>query len=281
MIVPSARQARLLEERYGEGNMPEGILWNDQVELMLSHRSVRAYLPDALPDGALETIVMAAQSASSSSNLHLWSVIAITDPKVKAGLSLAAHMDSIGQGNPYIEQAPVFLLWVADQSRNNAIAKAQGGAGEVHDYLDSFVMSTIDTALAAQNAALAAESLGLGVVYIGAMRNRSAETARILGLPEYSYVTFGMVIGHPDPKARGRLRPRPSQDVVLHRDGYQPERAKKIATYEAPFRVFREELGMKQKTFREAVGFAFNDVRTLDGRENLKATVQGRGFKLL
>lgn len=281
MTASTARQTQLLQERYGEGNTPEGILWNDQIELMLSHRSVRAYLPDALPDGALETIVIAAQSASSSSNLHLWSVIAVTDPEVKAALSRAAHMDSIGQGNPYIEQAPVFLLWVADQSRNNAIAKAQGGTGEVHDYLDSFVMSTIDTALAAQNAALAAESLGLGVVYIGAMRNRSAETAMILGLPEYSYVTFGMVVGHPDPTAQGRLRPRPSQEVVLHRDRYQPERAARIATYEAPFRVFREELGMKQKTFGEAVGFAFNDVRTLDGRENLKATVKERGFKLL
>jgi nitroreductase len=266
---------QMLHERYGEGHGPDSLIWNAQVEHMLNHRSVRRYRPDALPEGALETMVAAAQSASSSSNLHMWSVVAVTDPAIKSELYRVS-----GHGNPFIEVAPVFLLWVADQSRNNAISKANGGSAVVHDYLDALVMATIDTALAAQNAALAAESLGLGVVYIGGMRNRSQEVADLLGLPPYSYVTFGMVVGYPAAEAQGRLRPRPSQDVVLHHNRYQAERAEKLAAYEEPFKHFRDDLGMKEKTFAEAVGFSANDLAYMDGRENLRSTVEKRGFKL-
>ena len=214
-MAATPRQTQILEERYGAHHQPEGLIWNDQVEHIMSHKSVRKFLPDDLPEGAVETMVAAAQSASTSSNLHLWSVVAVTDAELKSRLAAASHFKSIDTGNPYIEEAPVFLLWVADQSRNNAIAKAHGGSGIVHDYLDSFVMSTIDTALAAQNAALVAESLGLGIVYIGGMRNKAREVADILGLPPYSYVTFGMVVGHPAPGAQQRLRPRPALDMVF------------------------------------------------------------------
>ncbi|GAA3114751.1 NADPH-dependent oxidoreductase [Rhizobium viscosum] len=273
--MQTERHAQILEERYGQGHEPKGIIWNAHIEHMMNHRSVRRFLPDGLPDGALETMVAAAQSASSSSNLHMWSVIAVTDPEVKSELYRVS-----GWGNPFIEDAPAFLLWVADQSRNNAISKAAGGSAIVHDYLDALVMATIDTALAAQNAALAAESLGLGVVYIGGMRNKSQEVADLLDLPGYSYVTFGMVVGYPAPEAQGRLRPRPSQDVVLHRDRYEADRAERISHYEGPFKRFRQDLGMKEKSFAEAVGYSANDLLYMDGRENLRATVEARGFKL-
>lgn len=275
MQTQTERQTQILEERYGAGHEPHGIIWNDHIEHMMNHRSVRRYLPDALPEGAIETMVAAAQSASTSSSLHMWSVIAVDDPAIKSELYKVS-----GWGNPFIEDAPVLLLWVADQSRNNTISKANGGDAIVHDYLDAFVMATIDAALASQNAALAAESLGLGVVYIGGMRNRSQEVADLLGLPDYSYVTFGMVVGRPAPEAQGRLRPRPSQDVVLHRNRYEADRQNKIADYEAPFRYFRDEMGMKLKTFTEAVGFSANDIAYMDGRENLRSTVEARGFKL-
>lgn len=275
MSDQTARRAELLEQRYGIGREPKGIIWNDQVEHMMKHRSVRKYRTDPLPEGALETMVAAAQSASTSSNLHMWSVIAVTDPVIKSDLYRTS-----GHGNPFIEIAPVFLLWVADQSRNNSISKANGGSAIVHEHLDAFVMATIDTALAAQNAALAAESLGLGTVYIGGMRNKSKEVADLLNLPNYSYVTFGMAVGYPAQEAYVRLRPRPSQEVVLHRNYYESDRAVRISDYEEPFKSFREELGMKDKTFVEAVGFSANDLRYMDGREKLRHTVEGRGFKL-
>jgi nitroreductase len=43
----------------------------------------------------------------------------------------------------------------------------------VHEYIDSFIMATVDASLASQNATVAAESIGLGTVYIGATRNKA------------------------------------------------------------------------------------------------------------
>jgi hypothetical protein len=92
------------------------------------------------------------------------------------------------------------------------------------------LMATIDTALASQNAALAAESLGLGVVYIGGMRNKSQEVSDLLRLPDYSYVTFGMVVAYPAPEAQDRLRPRPSQASCTETDTSQNELLSSLPT---------------------------------------------------
>jgi len=70
--------------RYGPNAIPAAGPWNDHIALLMSHRSVRGYRPDALPEGTLETLVAAAQSAATSSNLQTWSVIAVTDPAKKA-----------------------------------------------------------------------------------------------------------------------------------------------------------------------------------------------------
>lgn len=273
-------QQQVLEERYGDEDRPAGILWNETVQALMNHRTVRCFLPDALPTGALETMVAAAQAASNSSNLHQWSVIAVSDAELKARIAAATRKDG-SHGNPYIEQAPVLLLWVADLGRNNSIAVEEAGGAIVHEYMDSLIMSTVDTALAAQNAAVAAESLGLGVCFLGALRNDAQAVAALVGLPAFSYVAFGMAVGVPDPAVRTRLRPRPAQDVVLHHNAYDLARAMRgLERYEAPFKAFREELGMGSKTWKDAVMVSATDMAYMAGREDMRATLQRAGFKL-
>lgn len=271
----------VLKQRYGSELQPENIIWNDTIELLLSHRSVRTFLPETLPPGTIETIVAAAQSASTSSNLHQWSVVAITDPTLKEKIAETSRKGSkFGMGNPYIEQAPVLLLWVADMSRNNHIAKTDNGKAEIHDYTDAFLMSSIDVALAAQNAAIAAESLGVGIVYLGAMRNNAKEIADIINLPEYSYVVFGMLLGKPDSDRLSSIRPRPNQKFVLHYNGFKKDQWKdELESYEKAFMNFREENNMKKKTWKENILFSSNNIDYLDGRENLRQTLEEKGFK--
>jgi hypothetical protein len=60
------RVESLLHQRY-RGELPVSIAWNDTLDVLLSHRSTRAYLPDSLPEGTLETLVAAAQSAAQLS----------------------------------------------------------------------------------------------------------------------------------------------------------------------------------------------------------------------
>jgi Nitroreductase family len=87
----------LLRSRYGEIPFnPEQ--WNDSLTALLSHRSIRSYLSDPLPPGTLELLIAAAQSASTSSNLQTWSVVAVEDRERKEELSkLAGNQAHIKQ----------------------------------------------------------------------------------------------------------------------------------------------------------------------------------------
>lgn len=211
-----ATNTRLLHDRYGtEFKFDLNAPWNSSLTTLLSHRSVRAYLAKPLPTGTLELLIAAAQSASTSSNLQTWSAIAVEDSERKERLSQLAGDQA------HVRQCPLFLVWLADLARITHIAESRGLAHEGLNYLEMFLMAAIDATLAAQNAAIAAESLGLGTVYIGGMRNRPEAVALELGLPKHVFAVFGLCIGYPDPAHATAIKPRLSQEAVLHRDTYR------------------------------------------------------------
>ncbi len=212
--TPPALPAARLRDRYRDA-MPASAAWSPVVDVMLQHRSVRAYRADPLPDGTLEALVAAAQSAATSSNLQTWSVVAVEDAGRKERLSVIAG------GQRHIRQAPLFLVWLADLSRAARIGEAAGQAMEALPFLEPFLVAVVDAALAAQNATVAAESLGLGTVYIGAMRNDPEAVARELALPPGVMAVFGLCVGFVDPDAPvAAVKPRLPQGAVLHRETY-------------------------------------------------------------
>ncbi|WP_245455621.1 nitroreductase family protein [Neorhizobium lilium] len=99
---------------------------------MLDHRTSRNYLPRSLPEGTVELLAAAAQSAPSSSNLQAWSVVAVEDPERKARLA------GFTGGNAHILAAPLFLVWLVDLKRLRDIARDNGNHGEGLNYLESF-----------------------------------------------------------------------------------------------------------------------------------------------
>lgn len=215
---PSATLSNLLRDRYGTRfDLVLQAPWNSSLTTLLSHRSIRAYLSKPLPSGTLETLVAAAQSASTSSNLQTWSVVAVEDPARKDRLAQLAGNQA------HIRQAPLFLVWLADLARLTRIAEQRGLAHAGLDYLEMFLMAAIDASLAAQNAVTAAESLGLGTVYIGGIRNYPAEVAAELGLPSQVFAVFGLCVGYPDLAKPAAVKPRLPQAAVLHRETYRLE----------------------------------------------------------
>ena len=282
MTTTTAVQQSLLEARYGAAQQkPDNLIWTPQVEALMSHKSIRTFLPDSLPDGAIETMVAAAQSASNSSALNQWSLVAITDSVLKQRISDAvAHSVPVDR-IPWIEEAPALLLWVADLSRGAELTQDAGKEAVTLDYLDAFLMASIDTALAAQNAAIAAESLGLGIVYLGVMRNISKALAEIINLPQHSFVAFGMAVGIPDASRTSRIRPRPAQPMVLHYNHNEQGRYRAyLDDYEAACQAFRTSQRMSSKSWAGAVVESATSMDYMGGRENLRSTVQMRGFKL-
>ncbi|HYI72516.1 MAG TPA: nitroreductase family protein [Skermanella sp.] len=267
--------SNLLAARYRDGDPVVTAGWNDVLATIFSHRSIRAFLPDALPEHTLETIVAAAQSAASSSNLQVWSVVAVEDPARKARFAAFAR------GQKHVEQAPLFLVWLADLSRLDRAGAGHGRPVEALDYLESAVTAFIDTALAAQNAVVALESLGLGAVYIGAIRARIEEIAVELNLPPNVTPVFGLAIGYPDPDVKSGIKPRLRQSAILHRESYSASgESEAVAAYDESIQAFQAEQGLEQIPWSRQALNRVADAPALHDRHRLKEALTNLGFKL-
>jgi len=268
-----------LEKRYGaplpDIGPPPGV-WNDTLDLLLSHRSVRHYTNDPLPEGALEAALAAAQSASTSSTLQLWSVIAVEDEGRKQRLSVHAGNQA------HVARAPLLLVWLADLARLRRLGDELGVVTGGIDYFEAFLLAAVDAGLAAQNAMLAFESLGLGGCYIGGLRNKPAEVAAELRLPPLTFALFGMTVGVPDPARPAQVKPRLPQEVVLMREQYvwNDDQRAAIAAYDRRLRVFQRATAMKEQDWTTQATRRLGDARALTGRDILREYLDGVGFKL-
>lgn len=261
--------------RYGADAIPAAGPWNDHIALLLSHRSVRGYRPDALPAGTLETLIAAAQSAATSSNLQTWSVVAVSDPAARAAMAKAA-------GNQkHIEQCPLFLVWCADVSRNARLGEQEGAELPTLPYLETFLVAAIDAALAAQNAVVAAESLGLSTVYIGALRNDPALVAGLLGLPPGVMGVFGLCVGYAAPEVTNAVKPRLPQEAVLFHDRYgTPAEPALRAGYDAKMAGFSAQHEMGATSWSQRVIARMGKLTAMGGRDKLTDVLKSLGFPL-
>jgi nitroreductase len=265
----------LLGQRNRDGALADPAQWNEVLETILNHRSVRGFLPHQLPIGTLELLVAAAQSASTSSNLQFWSVVAVEETERKSRLAELAGQQQ------FIRDAPLLLVWLADLSRLDRIAAERQAFVEGTHYLEEFIVGIVDAALAAQSALIAAESLGLGAVYIGAMRNLPERIAEELGLPPHVFAVFGMSIGYPDPAKETGIKPRLPQSVVLHRERYSAApRSEAIDSYNATMREFQREQGMKAIDWTQQCFSRVKNSEALRGRERMRDALRNLGFEL-
>ena len=264
----------LIAARYRDGMAATGP-WNEVFATILSHRSVRAFSPAPLPPGTLQQLVAAAQSASTSSNLQTWSEVAVEDPDRKARLA------ALGSGQKHIVQCPLYLIWLVDLARLDRVAGERQMWLQGLDYLEPFIVGIVDAALAAQNAAIALESLGLGFVYIGAMRNHPEKVAAELGLPLHVMALFGMCVGYPDPAVPTGVKPRLPQSAVLHHEQYSaaPQSAVFIA-YDLRVREFQREQGMTEIDWTQQATNRVKTAESLHGRDRMREALANLGFRL-
>lgn len=263
-----------LAARYGAAVPPAGP-WNEVIASLMTHRSVRGYRPDPLPPGTLETLVAAAQSAATSSNLQTWSLVAVTDPKRKAVLA------KVAAGQKHIEQCPLFLVWLADLSRLSRVGGEEGKPVEGLPYLEMFMVALVDAALAAQNALVAAESLGLSTVYIGALRNDPEAVAKELNLPPGAFAAFGMCVGYATPQAAGEVKPRLPQSAIVHHEQYDAAAEPALrAAYDKTLAEFSQRNGMGQAGWTDRVLERVASPASLMGRDRMRAALRALGLEL-
>jgi nitroreductase len=275
LAEPAADAYTLLSRRNRDGELAAPQQWNEVLECILNHRSVRDFLPGGLPEGTLELLIAAAQSASTSSNLQFWSVVAVQERERKSRLAGLAGQQQ------FIRDAPLLLVWLADLSRLDRIAAQHQAQVDGTHYLEEFIVGVVDAALAAQSAVIAAESLGLGAVYIGAMRNLPEQIAAELALPPHVFAVFGMSIGYPRPDRPTDIKPRLQQSVVLHRELYSAApRNEAIDGYNATMRGFQHEQGMKPIDWTQQCFNRVRDAAALRGRDRMRQALRNLGFEL-
>jgi len=186
---------------------------NPTLDLIHAHGSVRRYKPDPVPASVIETIIQAGQRASTSSNLQAYTVIAVTETATRARLS------ELCGGQKHVAEAPVFLTFCADLARLERVCELRGYTQIVKN-VENFLIAAVDAVIMAQNVALAAESLGLGICYIGSIRNNPQEVIDLLDLPRLVFPITGMTIGWPEKPPR--IRPRLPLREILRWEKYSP-----------------------------------------------------------
>ncbi|OPG72419.1 hypothetical protein B1219_18190 [Pseudomonas ogarae] len=264
-----------LRRRYGDAIEKPLAPSNAIVEALLAHRSVRHYLQTPVPPGILETIIAAAQSAATSSNLQSWTVINVESPQRRQRFA------EIAGGQQHIVEAPLFLVWVADLSRAKRQAQRHGAELAATHYLESLLFSSIDVALAAQNAVVASEALGLSSVYIGALRNDIAAVAEELQLPQNSFPVFGLCVGYADPAKETEIKPRLPQAAVLHHEVYSTANEEVLVDeYSARLQAYYRDQQLPILSWPELVLKRLQHVVTLGGRVKVAALLRKQGFSL-
>ena len=243
------------------------------METMMQHRSVRKFTDQELPEGLLEELIACGQQASTSSNLQAYSIIHMTDPEKKRVLAkLCANQTQI-------HQSAVFLAFCADLSRCKMAGELQGAERFDGDFAEALLLATVDAALVMQNVAVAAESEGLGICMIGAMRNHPTEVGKLLSLPPYVYAVAGMCIGYPNEQSD--VKPRLPLVAVLHKDRYLDleTHTSYLEAYDRTSSEFYEAQGMHQEDSRWTA-VAGERAGQFHRREELDHFLTEQGFRV-
>jgi FMN reductase (NADPH) len=190
---------------------------NETITTILNHRSIRDFKDKPLSDEQIRTIVASAQAASTSSFIQAYSIIGIKDMDKKRKLA------EIAGNQEYVAQNGHLFVFCADLSRHELIGEIEGkNVLPSIESTEKFMVALIDASLAAQNAAIAAESMGLGICYIGGIRNNLQAVKELLKTPERVIPLFGMTVGYPD--RINDQKPRLPLEHVYHEEEYQQDK---------------------------------------------------------
>ena len=153
---------------------------NEIIKSLYDRKSVRVYEDRPIPEKMKQIILEAAAQAPSAGCQQLYTILDITDQKLKDELVKTCD------NQPFIATAPMVLVFCAD-CKKWYDAYLEAGCSPRKPGVGDLMLAVTDTAIAAQNAVVAAQSFGIGSCYIGDIMENCEEQRRILNLPEYVF----------------------------------------------------------------------------------------------
>jgi nitroreductase len=243
---------------------------NETLDLLRAHRSIRAFTDDPVPDAHLEAAIRAGQAASTSSHIQAASALEVLDRSERERLV------ELTGGQPWVRDCARFLVVCGDIRRHQLVAETHAVPNAQN--LEAFLLAAVDATLFAQNVAIALESLGYGVCYIGGLRNRLPEVIELLEIPFGVLPLYGLCVGVPDSAADlGDPAPKPRLPLgaVLHRGRYADDETLRaqIADFDRTMGAYYASRGKPGHDWSGALWRRFSK----PAREHLRACYESLG----
>jgi len=200
------------------------------IDSLKSHRTIRKFTDKTIAPELMQELFLAEQGAANSTFLQGATIIRVADIASRKALAEFAGNQT------YVESAAEFKAFCADLKRAGNYGRAYDMPFE-GDYTEHFIIATVDVALMAQSLVAAAESVGLGICYIGGIRNKPHEVAALLQLPRGVYPVFGLCLGYPDQNPE--IKPRLPLPVIVKNEVYNETGDEEaIAKYDEEIREY-------------------------------------------
>ena len=185
--------------------------YNETIHLQLEHRTIREFTTEQVSGEIMDKLFEVAQRTATSNGMQSYSIIRVTDPELKKLIAEVGKQE-------YIAREPELLIFVLDSFRNSRIAVEKNYNGDSDKDMDRFFQGWTDACLAAQNLVLAAESVGLGVNYLGSILNDPQKMIELLKLPELTFPVVGVGLGYPNQSPQ--LKPRMAMVLRVFENKY-------------------------------------------------------------
>lgn len=197
---------------------------NPTIETLLARKSVRACEERAIEPEVKSRILQATLRAPTAGNMMLYSIIDVTDQRIKDRLAKTCD------NQPFIARAPMVWVFLADYQRwydyflasdvesvcqQNNVPMRRPEEGDLF-------LACCDALIAAQNAVIAAESFGIGSCYIGDIIEQYEEHKKLLNLPQYVFPICMLVFGYPTEQQKQReMTPRFDEKFIVFENSYR------------------------------------------------------------
>lgn len=238
------------------------------IELMKSHASVRDYKEKQLTREEVSELVEAAQHAATSHFVQAYSIVWVTDPEKRKKLG------ELSRNPQQMEGAGAVFLMCADYNRLKHASELRGEP-IVFDQAENLIVAVTDVGLLAQNLALAAESKGYGICYIGGVRNNMEAISELVGLPEGVFPVYGLTVGVPN--EFHEVKPRLPVAAILHENDYNEAKyAKILPEYDKTMQDYYASRSSNQKAAIWTQQMA--DFLKEPRRQDIKEVLAKKGF---
>ncbi|HOO84019.1 MAG TPA: NADPH-dependent oxidoreductase [Prolixibacteraceae bacterium] len=222
------------------------------IDTLLNHRSVRKYKTEGIDNDLMHKVLMAGCRASTTGNMQVYSIVNTSSPEIKQQLAPAHFNQSM------IVNAPNVLTFCADFNRFNKWCELNDAQPGYDNFL-SFITAAIDALLVAQNVVVAAESVGLGICYLGTTTYNADKIIDILKLPRGVVPITTLTIGWPDeqPDKTERL----PLEAIVHNEVYQQYSDKDIKDLYAEKELLPSNQKFVAENNKETLAQVFTDIR--------------------